>query len=257
MIYDLVALASDVNPLYLHQRTEINVHHLSEELAAHVIRQNKNLDVFECCTFQPGLRECPSWVPDWGVSEEFAGPINPEKDGFRAAGRSYWDTSTAIVNHLLGVEAICLDQLQTITSPGPFPNTVGLTDWENDFLPLFKWQHDTIRETIETTSLSLLYRSERERWHAWWRTFIGETKSDPGRATPDYEALARSHKKVIDRLVNHGPDGKVRMQHRNVVRGDLRPCGQSERRYIVDPALSLEGRSYRLDASTCRTKQVI
>ena len=218
MIYGLVALASDVDPLPFAPTYEIAVNHLYETFAAHVIWQNKNLNLFECCTFRPGPRECPSWVPDWRDSEELAIPINfdinSENKVFRAAGISYWEASTAIVNHSLSVEAICLDQLQNVTSPGPFPNPVGLTDWD-DMLPLLKWQQDTIRKTMDMTSLSLMYRSEQERWHAWWRTFIGEMKSDFGRATPDYERLVRSYKKVIDRLVNHGPDGELRMRERN------------------------------------------
>ena len=164
-IYGLVALASDVNPLPFPPTYEINVNLLYEEFAAHVIRQNKNLNIFECCTSQPGLRECPSWVPDWR-NPDFSGTINSEKDSFRAAGTSYWDTNTAVVNHSLGVEAFCLDQIQKVSSPGPFPNSVGLKNWENDFLPITKWQQNTIRETMEMTSSSLLYRSEQERWHA-------------------------------------------------------------------------------------------
>ena len=214
MIYGLVALASDVNPLPFPPTYEITVIRLYEEFAIHVIRQNKNLDIFECCTFQPGLREHPSWVPDWRDSD-FSGTINPEKDSFRAAGTSYWDTSTAVVNHSLGVEAICLDQLQNISSLGPFPNSVGLKTWESDFLPLAKWQQNTIRETMEITSLSRLYRSEQERWQAWWRAFIGEMKTDLGRATPDDEQLVRSYRKLIDRLVNDGPNRKDTVRDRD------------------------------------------
>ena len=215
MIYGLVALASDENPLPFPPTYEITVHYLFEAFAAHVIRQNKNLDVFECCNFQPGLRDCPSWVPDWRDSEEPALPINPEKGSFRAAGTTYWDTSMAVVNHLLGVEAICLDQLQNITSPRPFSNSVGLTDWENAILPLAKWLQDTIRNTMEMTSLSFLYRSKQERWHAWWRTLIGDKKVGQGRATPNCEELVRSYKKVIDILVNHGRDKPIRERDSN------------------------------------------
>ena len=215
MIYGLVALASDKVPLPFAPTYEIAVNHLYEEFAAHVIRQNKRLDVFECCTFQPVVRECPSWVPDWRFSDEYALPINLEKGDFRAAGTSCWDTSTAIVNHSLGVEAICLDRVQNITSPRTFPKSHGLIDWGNDLLPLGKWHHDTIRETMEMTSLSLLYRSDRERWHAWWWTYIGEQKRDLGRATPDYERLVRSYKEIIDRLVNHGPYTETEIHKRN------------------------------------------
>lgn len=52
--------------------------------------------------------------------------MNPEKKGFRAAGASCWDTSTIIVNHILGVEAICLDRLQNIASHRPPPDNEGL-----------------------------------------------------------------------------------------------------------------------------------
>ena len=128
MIYGLVALASDTDPLPFAPTCEIAVNHLYEEFAAHVIRQNKNLDIFGCCTFQPGLKECASWVPDWRYSEEFATFINPEKDSFHAAGTSCWDTSTAIVNHSLGVEAISLDRLQNITFPEPMPKPLRLLD---------------------------------------------------------------------------------------------------------------------------------
>ena len=243
IIYGVVALASDVDPLPFAPTYEITVNHLYEAFAAHVIRQNKTLDIFECCTFQPGPRECPSWVPDWRQSEELTIPItldiNPEKDSFRAAGMSYWDTSTAILNHSLGVEALCLDQLQRVTSPGPCPLSVGLKDWD-DILPLVKWQQDMIRITREMTSLSLLYRSEQERWHAWWRTFIGEMKDDFRRAPPDYERLVRSYKNAIDRLVIIGPNRYLPMRERKEIE-EIRAC-MTRMALHRKFCLSLEGR---------------
>ena len=205
MIYGLVALSSDTNPLPFAPTYEIGVDHLYEEFAAHVIRQSESLEIFDECFFQPGLKKCPSWVPDWRNSEDFTSPINLEEDGFNAAGKSRWDTSTIIVNHSLGVEAICLDHIQNLTSPGTTPNTLGLTDFESHEQVL-RWQQNIIRETMEMTSLSLLYKSELERWHAWWRTIIGEKKNDAERATPDYERRVLSYKEVINGMVNHDLD---------------------------------------------------
>ena len=239
MIYGLVALASDTNPLPFAPTYEIAVNHLYEEFAAHVIRQNKNLDIFGCCTFQPGLRECASWVPDWRYSEEFATFINPEKDSFHAAGTSCWDTSTAIVNHSLGVEAICLDRLQNITFPEPMPKPLGLLDWES-YEPSFKWQQSMIRDTVDMASLSLLYKSEQERWHAWWRTFIGERNPENERADPAYERFIRSYTEIINRLVDHGP--KMKPQGQNLDEfTQIYYCARDisfQRRFC----LSLEGR---------------
>ena len=162
-IYDLIALASDTNPLPFAPNYEIDVNQLYEAFAAHVIRQKGSVDIFECCIFQPDPRQCPSWVPDWRRSEGFTLPINSESETFRAAGASCWDTSTEIVNHELVVEAVCLDNLQNIISPGPFPNTLEVTHWESDILPLIKWQQIMIKETTKITSLSLLYKPEQER----------------------------------------------------------------------------------------------
>ena len=205
-IYGLVALASDIDPLPFAPTYQVTVNHLYEEFAAHVIRQNGSLKVFECCTFQPAQKQCPSWVPDWRYSKTRTIPINQEKNSFRAAGMSCWDNSTAISDHSLGVDAICIDRLQNITSPEPQPNPPGLTDWENDYLPLFKWQQEIIRKTVEMTSLSLLYRSEQERWHAWWRTSIGERKNDLERATPDDEGRVRVAKDTVDAMANDDLD---------------------------------------------------
>ena len=127
---------------------------------------------------------------------------NPMENRFNAAGPSRWDTSTSIVNHSLGVEAICQDLLQNLTSFRNSPKVVGLTHWERDLLPRVKWQQNVIRETEEMTSLSLLYGSEQERWRAWWWTFIGEKKSLDERATPDYERRVRSWKELIDGMSN-------------------------------------------------------
>ena len=115
-IYGLVALASDTNPLPFVPSYEIAVNHLYEEFAAHVIRQNESLDIFQSCIFQLIVRECPSWVPDWRSSSQLTFNMNPDKKGFHAAGASCWDTSTIIVNHILGAEAICLDHFQNIAS---------------------------------------------------------------------------------------------------------------------------------------------
>ena len=205
-IYGLVALASDINPLPFTPTYKTTVNHLFEEFAAHVIRQNENLDIFHCCNFQHGLRKWPSWVPDWRYSDKLTMPINREKDSFRAAGSSCWDTSTAIVNHSLGVEAMCLDRLQNVTSPGPSPNFVGLSDWDNGWLLRVKWHQNTIRETMEMTSISLLYSSEQERWHAWWRTIIGERNREMERATPDYEQRVRGYQEALDQVIYNDPD---------------------------------------------------
>ena len=155
--------------------------------------------------FQPGLKKCPSWVPDWRYSEDFTIPINLEEGGFNAAGQSRWDTRIIIINHSQDVKAICLDHLQSLTSPGPTPNALGLTDFES-FEILFKWQQNIIKETTEMTLLSLLYKSELERWHAWWRTIIGEKKNEAERTAPDYERRVMSYKEVLNGMVNHDLD---------------------------------------------------
>ena len=56
----LIALASDINPLPFTPNYEININQLYEAFAAHVIRQKGSVDIFECCIFQFGPRECPS-----------------------------------------------------------------------------------------------------------------------------------------------------------------------------------------------------
>ena len=209
-IYDLVALASDMNPVPFAPKYEIGVNQLYEAFAAHVIRQKGSVDIFECCIFQPDPRQCPSWAPDWRRSEGFTLPIDSESETFRAAGASCWDTSTEIVNHELVVEAVCLDNLQNIISPGPFPNTLEVTHWESDMLPLLKWQQIMIKETTEMTSLSLLYKPEQERWHTWWRTIIQERKTRIKRATPDYEQFISSYKFIINNNINNNPNDSSR-----------------------------------------------
>lgn len=208
-IYGVIALSSDIIPLPFAPTYEISVHHLFEEFAAHLIRQNENLDIFGWCAFQPVLREWPSWVPDWRCLEGVTVPVNPKEQSFHAAGKTCWDTSTVIINHSLGVDAICLDRLQNITSPGPSPNFFGLTDWETTYLPIFKWRQNVIRETMEMTSLSVLYRSEKERWQAWWQTFIGERSNDFERATPDYETRVRSFIEAIDSIISEDLDVEI------------------------------------------------
>ena len=237
MIYGLLALSSDTNPLPFAPTYEIDVDHLYEEFTAHVIRQNESLEIFDNCFFQPGLKKCPSWVPDWRYSENFTIPINLEEDSFNAAGESRWDTSTNIVNHSLGVDAICLDRLQNLTSPGPTPNAFGLTNFESHEV-LLKWQQNIIRETTEMTSLSLLYKSELERWHAWWRTFIGERKNEVERAAPDYERCVVSYKEVLNGMSNHDLDTQ-NLRHREF-QEVCSSVGQMEnnRRFC----LTLEGR---------------
>ena len=239
MIYGLVALASDTNPLPFAPTYNIAVHQLYEEFAVHVIRQNESLDIFECCLFQPGLRECPSWVPDWRHFEGLMIFTNPKKNSFNAAGHSRLNTSTTVVNHALGVEAICLDRLQNLSSFENSPDLVGLTHWESDMLPRVKWQQNIIRETVEMTSLSLLYGSEQERWHAWWRTFIGEKNHELERATPDYERRVRSWKELIDGMSNGDLDTK---RHRFIDDfAEIQDCVrnmESHREFC----LSLEGR---------------
>ena len=206
IIYGLVAIASNANPLPFAPTYEIAVNHLYEEFATHVIRQSESLDIFGCCNFQPRPRECPSWVPDWRNLEGLMISIKTKKQSFHAAGHSRLDTSTTVSNHSLGVQAICLDRLQNLstlsTSFGNGPDLLGLTHWERDMLPRVKWQQGIIRETLEMTSLSLLYRSEQERWHAWWRTFIGDKKDEEERATPDHERRVRSWKERIDGMSN-------------------------------------------------------
>ena len=59
-IYALLALACNAKPLPFAPTYEIAVNHLYEEFAAHVIRQNESLDIYGCCIFQPGLRDCAS-----------------------------------------------------------------------------------------------------------------------------------------------------------------------------------------------------
>ena len=202
IIYGLVAIASNTNPLPFAPTYKIAVNHLYEEFAVHVIRQSESLNIFECCTFQPGLRECPSWVPDWRNHEGLMISINPEKNNFKAAGHSRLVTSTTIVDHSLGVDAICLDRLQNLASFENSPDLLGLSHWQRDMLPRVKWQQNIIRETVAMTSLSLLYRSEQECWHAWWRTFIGEKKNEEERATPDYERRVKSWKELIGGMSN-------------------------------------------------------
>lgn len=59
---------------------------------------------------------------------------------------------------------------------------------------------------MKMTSLSILYRSEKERWQAWWQTFIGERTNDFERATPDYETRVRSFIEAIDSIISEDLD---------------------------------------------------
>lgn len=134
-IYGVVALTSDTHPLPFPPTYDITVDHLFEEFAAHVIRLNESLEIFKCCSYLPGRTNCPSWVPDWRHDEGLTVGINPEREPFRAAGASCWDASTAIQNHVLGVDAICLDRLQNVTSPDPLPFCIQSRNLE-DLLPI-------------------------------------------------------------------------------------------------------------------------
>ena len=207
IIYGLVAIASNTNPLPFAPTYQIAVNQLYEDFAVHVICQSESLDIFACCTFHPGPRECPSWVPDWRNLDGLTISINPKKDSFHAAGSSRFvtgpTTTTIVINHSLSVEAICLDRLQTLTSFTNSPDLLGLTHWQSDMLPRVQWQQNIITQTLKLTSSSPLYSSEppsEERWHAWCRTMIGDKINEDDRAAPHHENHVRVWKSRIEAM---------------------------------------------------------
>lgn len=144
-------------------------------------------------------------MPDWRYYDGLATLLDLARDTFRAAGNTSCGGTTVIVDHSLSVDAICLDHLQNIASPGPTQCIFGLKDVKGTELAL-KRKRNMLRETVEMTSSSPLYRSEEERWYASWLTLIGGKKLGREQATPDYEERVTWYKENIERILNDDAD---------------------------------------------------
>ena len=206
-IYSLVSLASNTHPLPYPPTYQVSTATLYLDVAEHMVSQQKGLDILGFCVFQSGIRDNPSWVPDWSKSVTSI-DLMAKKVPY-CATRSHACNAVFTENRQqLLVQGLPYDQINDLSESHIqlSGNFTGGGDWEQ-YMPILRKQSAVLHDALRMIASSPRYLFESGRREAFSRAIVGDRMSEDGvRLSDQFLRSVWQFRENIDNFITADPD---------------------------------------------------
>ena len=206
-IYSLVSLASNTRPLPYPPSYEVSTATLYLDIAEHMISQQNGLDILGFCVFQSGVRDNPSWVPDW--SKDVASvDLRANKVPYCATGSHTCNAVLAENRQHLLVRGKPYDRINDLSECHMklSGNFTGGGDWD-EYKPILRKQSVVLHDVLRMIASSPRYLFESGRRETFSRALVGDRMAEDGaRVSDQFLKLVWQFRENVGNFLDGDPD---------------------------------------------------